>query len=111
GQRGAAHGHGGAWPRPFPDRGDEQGGDTRRCRRAGEDDAPRRAEVHPRRERHDDEDGDGSPRQRGDDGVVVTRPGTSDPRRTMCAMSEPTPPTGPDDPFGPNGGTSLLERT
>lgn len=29
----------------------------------------------------------------------------------MCAMSEPTPPTGPDDPFGPQGGTSLLERT
>ncbi|MCC2315727.1 DUF3039 domain-containing protein [Cellulomonas xiejunii] len=26
-------------------------------------------------------------------------------------MSEPTPPTGPDDPFGPQGGTSLLERT
>ena len=29
----------------------------------------------------------------------------------MGAMSEPTPPTGPDDPFGPQGGTSLLERT
>lgn len=26
-------------------------------------------------------------------------------------MSEPTPPAGPDDPFGPQGGTSLLERT
>ncbi|MBD7917748.1 DUF3039 domain-containing protein [Cellulomonas sp. Sa3CUA2] len=26
-------------------------------------------------------------------------------------MSEPTTPTGPDDPFGPQGGTSLLERT
>jgi len=28
----------------------------------------------------------------------------------MGAMSEPTPPTGPDDPFGPQGGTSVLER-
>jgi len=28
----------------------------------------------------------------------------------MFDMSEPTPPTGPDEPFGTQGGTSVLER-
>ncbi len=29
----------------------------------------------------------------------------------MSVMTEPNPPAGPDDPFGPQGGTSVLERT
>jgi hypothetical protein len=29
----------------------------------------------------------------------------------MSDMSEPTTPSGPDDPFGTQGGTSVLERT
>lgn len=43
--------------------------------------------------------------------MVVDTPDLSGPRRTMVVMTEPTTPSGPDDPFGPQGGTSVLERT
>ncbi len=42
--------------------------------------------------------------------MAADTPDLSDPRRTMVAMTEPTTPSGPDDPFGPQGGTSVLER-